>query len=331
MAEPSAREVALDAQWLPHTFDVSGGSLTSVFVPAEARAELTFLSDEHYAGRFAKAAHPANDIAAAVSEARDAPLHFIFHTSFCRSTLLARALDMPGVLTLKEPDVLINLANRFIQSDDRGNRERLQLVLKLLSRPPADTETVVVKPTNFANRLVLPILEASPDTRAVLLYGDVRTLLRSIVKRGMWGRIWGRQLFSNLSKWAPLHFGFDAEQTFALTDLQALGLAWLMQIRHFAAVADAMGDRVMIVDSADFLDRPEDILQSIGQLFGLSLDRETVARVVAGPTFARHSKFADREFNEADDSREDEEIEMVVKWVEAVASHLGVGLKPDAA
>lgn len=335
MDEPSAREVALDPRWLPHTFDVSGAALTSVFVPPEARAELTFLSDEYYAGRFAKAAHPASDIAAAVSAAPDAPLHFIFHTSFCRSTLMANALEVPGVVTLKEPDVLINLGNRLIQSDDRANRDRLRLVMKLLSRTLEKGETVIVKPTNFANRLILPILEMNPASRAVLLYGDLEALLRSIVKRGMWGRIWGRRLFANLSKWAPLDFGFDAEQTFALTDLQVLGLAWLMQIRHFAAVAHAMGDRVMIVDSAEFLERPEDTLHSVSRFFGLRLDRDTFAQIVAGPTFARHSKFADRKFNEADTQGADatpehEELQMVVKWVEVVASHLGAALKPDS-
>ena len=147
----------------------------------------------------------------------------------------------------------------------------------------------------------------------------------------MWGRIWGRQLFANVSKWAPLDFGFDAEQTFTLTDLQALGLAWLMQVRQFAAVAEALPDRVMIIDSANFLEAPQDTLQSVGRFFGLQLDRDSAAQVVAGPTFAKHSKFADRDFNEADGTREDEEIEMVVKWVEAVASHLGVGLKPETA
>jgi hypothetical protein len=313
---------------------MSGSSLTSVFVPPDARAELTFLSDEYFAGRFAKASHPVSDVAAAVSEARSGPLQFIFHTAFCRSTLMARALEIPGeVVSLKEPDVLINLANRFIQADDRGNRERLNLVLKLLSRPSDDGKAVVVKPTNFANRLALPILEARPDSRAVLLYGDVETLLRSITKRGMWGRIWGRQLFANLSKWTPLDFGYDAEQTFALTDLQALGLAWLMQIRHFTAVAQAMGDQVMIVDSAEFAEKPEDTLHEVAQFFGLNIARRTIAETVAGPIFARHSKFADRNFDEAaaqgaHGTPQDEEIEMVVKWVEAVASHLGVGLKP---
>src|SRR5690348_13589887 len=149
--------------------------LTSVFVPREKHSELMFLSDEHFAGQYRKATHPAAEIAAAARGAPQAPMHFIFHTAFCCSTLMLKALDVPGrTFGLKEPDVLINLANRFIRSDDPENRERLRLVLRLLSRPFESGETMIVKPTNFANRLIMPVLEMSPGTRAVLLYSDVR-------------------------------------------------------------------------------------------------------------------------------------------------------------
>ena len=184
MASGTARDVALDPKWLPHTFDLSGEKLTLAFVPRQSHRELMFLSDEHFADNFQKVTHPAAAIASQVAEARQAPIHFIFHTAFCCSTLMLKAIDIPGrTLGLKEPDVLINLANRFIRSDDQGNGERLDLVLHLLARPFEAGESIIVKPTNFANRLAMPVLEARPDSRAVLLYSDVRPLLRSILKR----------------------------------------------------------------------------------------------------------------------------------------------------
>jgi len=337
LAEASAREVALDPRWLPHTFDQSGSMLTSVFVPREKHSELMFLSDEHFAGQYRKATHPAAEIAAAARGAPQAPMHFIFHTAFCCSTLMLKALDVPGrAFGLKEPDVLINLANRFIRSDDGANRERLRLVLSLLARPFDAGETIIVKPTNFANRLALPALEALPDSRAVLLYSDVRTLLTSLLKRGMWGRIWGRRLFWSAGSWTSLALGYDAEQTFVLTDLQALALGWLMQMRHFAEVAQRMGERVTIVDSADFLADPGRTLRGVNRLFGLGIDDPTIDQVVGGPTFARHSKFSERGYGlderaadqGAAQSAHQEELEMVVKWVESVAAHLRVDLNP---
>jgi hypothetical protein len=45
-----------------------------------------------------------------------APLHFVFHTAFCCSTLLARALDVPGSsMGLKEPSVLVDFASVWLQ------------------------------------------------------------------------------------------------------------------------------------------------------------------------------------------------------------------------
>lgn len=340
MANASARDVALDPRWLPHTYDTDGSKLTSVLVPRESRAQLMFLSDEHFKGDFPKIAHRVGDVAAEAVDAHQAPLHFIFHTALCGSTLMLKALDIPGrTQGLKEPDVLINLANRFIRSDDLANRERLDLVLRLLARPLEPGEVTIVKPSNFANRLALPMLEVSPESSAVLLYSDARTLLRSILKRGMWGRIWGRKLFQSTSLWTSLNFGYSEEEIFLLTDLQALGLAWLMQIHHFAQIAQRMGDRITIVDSADFLADPTRTLRRVSRLFHLDLDEAAIDDVVNGPTFARHSKFSERGYGQAERTAEHsaaeaahhDELEMVVKWVETVAAHMKVDLRPASA
>ena len=340
MDKGTARDVALDPQWLPHTFDSAGSMLTSVFVPRPQHGELTFLSDEHFQNRFAKVACPASQVAAEIGQAGKAPIHFIFHTAFCLSTLMLSALDIPGrSFGFKEPDVLINLANRFIRRDDASNRERLRLVLRLLERPFEAGETIIVKPTNFANRLLLPVLETSAESRAVLLYSDVRTLLRSLLKRGMWGRIWGRKLFRSAASWSSLDLGYSDEDIFILTDLQALALGWLMQIHHFDQVARRMGDRVVLIESDDFLANPATTLRRVSRLFELDLDDSAVTGIVKGPAFAKHSKFADRAYGEkeraadhnAAESAHHEELEMVVRWVEAVAAHLGVDIRPAAA
>ncbi|HEU5482112.1 MAG TPA: hypothetical protein VFU80_03320, partial [Sphingomicrobium sp.] len=303
-----------------------------------SRSELMFLSDEHFAGRFDKVTFPAVDLAAETQAAERAPMHFIFHTSFCCSTLLAKALDVPGVsATLKEPDVLINLANRLIRNDDPANRRRLELVLRLLERPLAPGETMIVKPTNFANRLVDVILAQRPESRAILLYSDVETFLRSLLKRGMWGRITGRKLFNQLAGWSPLNFGFRPPEILELTDVQIAALAWLMQIHHFDAIDRAFGpDRVILLDSTALLGDPAAALGKAQSLFGLQMDRERVASIAAGPAFSKHSKFSDRDYS-AEEREKDhkemtdvhaEELTMVVQWIKAVAAQFGVPLTP---
>ena len=338
MSKPSASDVAIDADWLPHTFDSGGSQLTFVHVPLFRRKELMFLSDEHFAGNFDKVSFPAAAVADEISGAKRAPLHFIFHTSFCCSTLLAGALDIAGVSSsLKEPDILINLANRLIRSDDHANRERLELVLRLLERPPANGETVIVKPTNFANRIAEPALAARPEVRAILLYSDVETFLRSLLKRGMWGRIVGRKLFAQLSGWSPLNLGFGQSELFEQTDVQVAALAWLMQVHHFDRLARAFGpERVMVMDSATFLADPATTLDTAQALFGLDLDRKQVEAIVSGPVFARHSKFSNRSYDtdarakdhSAVSEANSEELGMVAKWIEAVAAEAGVPMRP---
>lgn len=339
MAVPALRDVVLDPEWIPHTFDAAGANLTFVHVPRAARTDLMFLSDEHFAGNFPKADFPAAEVAAQIGQAARAPIHFVFHTSFCCSTLLANALDVPGSTTLlKEPDVLINLANRLIRSDDQANRHRLDLVLRLLERPFAPGETVIVKPTNFANRLLETILAQRPQSKTVLLYSDVETFLRSLLKRGMFGRIFGRRLFTQLRAWSPLDFGYGPDELLQLTDVQATALAWLMQIHHFDAVARAFRDRVVILDSPTLLADPAAAVDKVQALFGLGLDRARVETIAAGPVFSRHSKFADRDYDaharekehKAATEAHSEELEMVVKWIEAVAAQIGAPLRPGS-
>lgn len=338
MTGPSPRDVALDPEWLPHTYDVEGTRLTSVLVPREAQEELMFLSDEHFAGKFQKAAFPVASIAAEAQLAQRAPLHFIFHTSFCCSTLLARALDVPGVsAALKEPDILINLANRMIRCDDAANRQRLELVLRLLERPRAPGEAVIVKPTNFANRLVEPSMRLRPDARAVLLYSDVETFIRSLLKRGMWGRITARKLFNQLAGWSPLVSRYSVANVLEYTDVQIAALAWLAQIHHFDAMAKSLGsDRLIVLDSADLIADPPVALQQAQALFGLNLNDADIAAIAAGPVFARHSKFSERGYSaaarEADHKAVTEahadELAMVVEWIKTAAAHLGAPLRP---
>ncbi len=337
MTDASARDLARDPEWLPHTFGPDGSQLTFVRVPRAAHDGLMFLSDEHYTGRFAKRTEPASKIAEEMAADATAPLHFIFHTAFCASTLLVRALDIPGKAAgLKEPDVLINLANRLTLSDDDANRRRLRLVLRLLARPFAPGEPVIIKPTNFANRLLLPALEELPNARAVLLYSDLPTLLRSLAKRGMWGRIWARKLYRSAAAWTSLDPGYDPGELFELTDLQVAGLAWLMQIRHFDEAARRLPERTLAIDSADFLADPGGTLLRVGAFFGLTIGTDDAKAIAHGPVFSRHSKFAQRDFSvAARDAEHDaavaahgEEIDMVVKWVESVAAHCRTPMRP---
>jgi len=337
-ADLSVRDIALDPEWLPHAFEGDGQRLTSVFVPKATRASLLFLSDGHYRGEFRKETFPAAALASEVVVAGQAPLHFIFNTSFCCSTLLAKALEVPGLsASLREPNILVDVAERLIEAGTGQNALQLELALRLLERPLTRSETIIVKPSNFANRLLEPVLALREGSRAVLLYSDAGTFLRSVLKRGLLARINARRLYQNLVAWTCLQFGFSDCETFQQSDLQIASLAWLMQIAHFQSIVDRFGpERVMVVDAADLLSEPATTLRRVQSLFELNLNDRQVSEIVGGPAFSKHSKSSTVDYSPSARERDHEalmqvhgeELRMVLQWLDAVAAHLGVSLRP---
>jgi hypothetical protein len=338
MNDVSLPEVVRNPEWLPHAYDPDG-TLTFVDVPRDARSELMFLFDEHYAGRFRKAGFPAAAVAAELDPAVRAPLHFIFHTSFCGSSLLARALEKPGIATsMREPAIFSNLDKGAVDRNDQANANRLELVLRLLERPFSPGEAVVVKQTSFANRLLDQTLRARGESRAVLLYSDLETYLVALLKRGLKGRIWGRRLFTTLARWSPFKLDLAADEMLELTDMQVAALAWLLQIYHFDGVAKAFGPRAMLLDSNDMFAAPAKSLYQVMTFLDLDVTEQAAVDIAAGPIFAKHSKFSDRDYD-VEDRRRDmelvgnvnaEELAMVTKWIKLFAEHHRAPLRPSA-
>src|SRR5215203_5538403 len=149
--------VVTDPQWLPFNYDAQRSALEFAWIPREQHRELTFLADE-----YVRDLHPPTRTAT-IAEARgaaaslDAAPHYIFHSAFACSTLLARALDAPGAsMALNEPQVVNHLVLAALQN--RLSSDTLQTVARLLGRPFGPGEAVVVKPSNEANLLAQPLL-----------------------------------------------------------------------------------------------------------------------------------------------------------------------------
>ena len=338
MTSPDARELALNPEWIPHAFE-EDTDLDFVLVPRASRSNLVFLTDGQMRGAYAKTKAPVTAVKNEASVLKDAPLHFVFHSSFCCSTLLARAVEKKGTsASLSEPNILVNLAEQMIAGQS-GTRERLELALQLLGRPFEPGETMIIKPSSFANRLAEPILRLRTQSRGVLLYSDAKTFLASVVRRGLLGRINARKLYVNLRSWSALDFGFSESEIFEQTDLQIAALSWLMQMAHFDRLFTTFGaDRLIILDAADLLANPVTELERVQSFFGLGFRHEEVEAIVSGPVFSRHSKDRGRDYGQK--AREEDhnallkahsdELEMVLKWLSAVAGHLGVPMNPGS-
>jgi hypothetical protein len=297
-------------------------------IPREELAKSTFLADRKPQTPEDEAWLPLDDVLAMQPET--GKLHFVFHTAFCRSTLLVRALDMPGVSAgLSEPGIIAALVN----AGEEG-KALVKPVLDLLSRPQGPGEAVFLKPTNHANMLIPDMLGARRDAKAVLLTCGLAPFLRSVLRRGLLGRRWGRQLYLEMMSYAGMDLGLDAREQFSMTDMQAAGLAWLLAQRWFKALlGGGGGDRLRVLDGDCFNAERARTLEAIADLAGLDLPRGRAEEVAGGPLFGEHAKlggeFPSNEDDKAPAPILEEEIAQVGQWIGMIAeqARLQVPLK----
>lgn len=98
--------------------------------------------------------------------------HYIFHSAFCGSTLLSRALNEPGqCLSIREPYALTQLS-----AFKRANPAFVaqwgawpKLALYFIARGYFENEVTVIKPSNSANNLIPDLMALNIDTQALML------------------------------------------------------------------------------------------------------------------------------------------------------------------
>jgi hypothetical protein len=339
MAPPTDPAAAVaDPAWLAHRYDESRDEVHFLRLSREEHRAVTFITDEYIAADAPRLVLARGDAAAAAPP--PAPLHFIFHSAYCCSTVLARAVDIDGVsMGLKEPLILNDMVGwRRRGAEPRALAAVLDDVLTLLARPFLPGETVVVKPSNILNGIAPAMLGLRPQSNALLLYAPLPDFLRSVARKGLWGRRWVRELFIGQLRDGIVDLGLGEQHYLDLTDLQVAAAGWLAQHDVFARLIGRFGaGRVKTLDSGTLMARPGEAMAGLSDLFGLGLDGQAIERVLAGPAFTSHSKSkagfgaADRlaEQRDAAETHADE-IGKVAVWAEAVAAAAGVSMRLQA-
>lgn len=279
-----------DPTWLPHEYDLATDTLTFAHLPREAQRQLTFLSPRFMSAIEKSPPIPLSDLGDCVSAQ---PMHFIFHTAFCCSTLLTRALDVPGVsMGLKEPAIIASLASHWMTSGHRTTTPRaLSTSLNLLSRPLSPTEVQIVKPTNAANFIAAQLLHTQgARSKAILLYSNLEVHLSAIARRGEEGAVMARSFLAGFQQTIPFRAdGSKPLDAALLTDLQAASAAWLMNMAYFAELKRCFGrDRVRVLNADALIADPARTLKAVADFF--DLPPEGWDDVAASDVFAEHAK-----------------------------------------
>ena len=326
-----------DPQWIAHRYEEGRDAVHFVQVPRAEHGGFPFLTDE-YMGDRAVAAGLRSE--AAGGAPAPAPLHFLFHSAFCCSTLLVRAMDRPGMaMGLSEPTILNDIVGWRHRARPQGPQVAAVLrdALRLLARPWGPGEAVVVKPSNLLNPMATAMLQLTPGARAILLHAPLEDFLGSIARKGMWGRLWVRDLLVKLLREGAVQLGIEGEELLKLTDLQAAAVGWLAQQALFARLAGQMPERIRTLDSVELLARPAESVAAAALHYGLTIDADTAHQIAAGPAFTRNSKTG-ADFTASDRAAERaqglslhaDEIAMVLKWAETVAQQFAVPMRLPA-
>ena len=331
----SIADVVCDPLWFADRYDPEQDAIHFRRVDRNQHRAATFLTAEYLGESTDPVIIRTAD--AMVAAPTTAPLHFIFHSAYCCSTLLARAFDISGVaMGLKEPVILNDIVGwRQRGGDSQRVSAVLDTILTILSRPFASGEAVIVKPSNVCNGLAEAMMALRPDAHALLLYAPLELFLGSVARKGMWGRLWVRELMVKQLREGFIDLGLSDEDYLGLTDLQAAAVGWLAQQALFTRMMTRFGaKRIVTLDSEDLLASPIETMAQCAAHFSLGLDQGAVAAIVSGPAFKQHSKYG-RAFGASEraaDQRQSadvhaEEIDKVSRWAAVLAENNAIPLK----
>ncbi|MBJ7574970.1 hypothetical protein [Luteimonas sp. MC1828] len=179
-------------------------------------------------------------------------LAWLFHTSFCCSTLLARALHVPPHSTsLKEPLVLRRLADARHAGWPLDGL--LEASVALLSRPWFPGAAVVVKPTHAALNVAEDLMASAPASRGIVLTSSLEDFVVSNLKKTTETRLKIPELAERALRAGGLASRLPAA-ALQPPDLSAAAtLQWAAQRDLCTRVLDTRGEQLRVLDASAFL------------------------------------------------------------------------------
>lgn len=327
----SARVMSHDARWYPVDMDLAHGRYAMLRISEETVERSAFMDLRIDADL--SQARVVSFAELGDAEPLGPPPGWLLHTSFCCSTLLARALNIaPKVVALKEPQVLRRL------SDARRNGQEFDRwvvpTVGLLSRPWCPDGRVVVKPTHGALNIAAKLLDASPGSRAVVVTSSLDDFLVSHFKKTPETLTKVPELCERAASASPTAKRLPAGAFAPPSLLAAVGLQWAVQRELLLDIAREHDGRLRVVDSQQLLDDLPGVAERCVAWWGFDVDAKSVrsrARDVSGS----HAKVPGRAYTAKDRLEESrvlrqayaEEFRVARRWAEeAVLPHL----RPEA-
>lgn len=276
-----------DARWFPVDIHVPRREYGFLAIGPDVLERSTFL-DTRIEAPIQEALTVAVDVAAQAAMP-SAPVGWLLHTSFCCSTLLARVLHLPPYqVVLKEPLVLRRLGDaRHAHWPLAG---LLEPTVRLLARPWDPGGAVVIKPTHAALNVAVELLEATPESRGVILTSSLDDFLVSNLKKTAETQAKAPALAERALQAGSFHARLPAGALAPPDLLAAAALQWAAQRELCADIMVAVGpQRLRILDAATLLDDVPGVAGQCAQWLQLPVPQDVLA-VRAGEVSQRNAK-----------------------------------------
>lgn len=233
------------------------------------------------------------------------PVHFIFHTAFSCSTLLARSLEIiPNCFVLKEPLCLTQLVHlrfdpRFPDDLRLMWPDILDLLMGLLCRTYNTDDVIVIKTHPYCTAIGESLLERDSRSRALFLFTDLRTFLLLALKRPTYVRR------SPLVGPPPRAPGLSGVNSNDLSDAECAAYLWLDSIFRCGSLLQRYGaSRMNPVNADTLLEYRQETLKTSCNTFDLTCSERDISRILKGPIWNYHAKEPEKRFDMEDRTKE---------------------------
>jgi hypothetical protein len=204
-----------------------------------------------------------------LSRSQPIKVGFLFHTSFCCSSLIANILSVSDYSTsLKEPLVLRRLADAKFNEWDIDSH--LFDILGLLSRPWFDQGINLIKPTHVALNLAARMISLCGSSSGIVVTSTLLDFLVSNIKKNKETQQKVPELVrralssSSFAERLPTN---AAPETF----LELVALQWAAQWEVIGDLLLKNTGRVKLVFNDDFLSDPDLYAEKISRFLGMQI------------------------------------------------------------
>jgi hypothetical protein len=312
-----AKDIVNNPDFMLYRIDIDQAELHFLEVTADTYRKSTYLDNRIQHTKERLIALPIDEVIRAFQHvpASHAPIKFLFHISFCCSTLLARALQSPGnTLVIREPWIFFQMSSVKTRMQSTGEWGKqgpalIDLMLTLLNKTYGPNEHIVIKPSNLANNVIDDVLTALPGANGILLYTDLHEFIISNLKKPDETKQKIPWLASEAAALVNYKESFPDIIPAQLPHLRAAAVFWHAQMLHFEHLLVSWPERLRVLNSRTLLENPAVTLSSVSEWLQLDLPAGHFDNIINGSVWHSHAK--DPRYSYDKESKESENREMV--------------------